>query len=1021
MYKTNKTYHFSGTVSKTAVLLFLLFFHLISFAQTKTITGKVTDGQTSNGLSQVTITAPTGQTAISGGDGSFSISVPASVKTLTFSYTGRTPKTVAILGNSLEVSLDLQVSSLDNVVVVGYGTQKKGDLTGSISTISSKDLEKAVFNTVDQLVQGRSAGVLATSTSGEPGADVAIRIRGNNSISGNNSPLYVVDGIPINGTPNFNPQDVESLEILKDASATAIYGSRGANGVIIVSTKRGSSGRAVLELNSNTSFTKVIKTYEMLSGADYANYRNEANVALGIPAPFTNPSQYAGQGFNWQDEILKNGVRTDYGLSVSGGKNDVRYFVSGNYLDDKGIILDSRYTRSNLRANVDADALNNKLKLQFSFNTTQEKNNRAISASRGFPDQAGPIVNALMSEPIVPSKTYSGQTGENEQFYNPYLEVTDKKDRNFFTTILTNAKATYKISKALSNTFYAGLDYGLNNREIFYPSTVGQGINSMGVATTSNGRSYNYVLSDYLNYQNKFADKHDVGVTAGLEYSEFNSYSLNNNISNFEVQSLGLDNIGIGTSLNNIGSGRSKSTLASGFLRLNYTYNNKYLLTFTGRADGSSRFAENEKWGFFPSAAVGWRISEERFLKDNSTISNLKLRASFGETGSQSIAPYQSLARYGTTIYPIGNTPTLGYIPQSVANPNLRWETTRQLDIGLDLGLLDNKIEFTFDYFKKTTVDLLQSISIPAQSGFTGALVNFGSIENKGVEFSITAHPVNTKSFAWNTSFNLTAYKNIVLELGGDKQIFGPTIGTNLTGSGHIYQPGEEFGRFWGLVATGLIQQSDLDAATASGKPLPALNNDRTLGHWLFKDLNGDGVINNNDREAIGNPNPDFLFGFNNDFSYKSFSLNVFIQGTVGNDVYNTVGTIINEGFNNNESYKNQTVEWYQKRWTPSNPHNDIRFPSINGNSPSAANYMVEDASYVRLKSVSLRYLLPINNSALTSLQFYVTGTNLITLTKYTGFDPEVSMLGANTLAPGVDLGAYPRQSGITLGLNAKF
>ena len=1003
--------------------ILLLGFSIASFAQQKiNVSGRVVSEKNVplagvsiniNGSSIGTITNT---------EGRFSLQVTKGA-TLVFSFVGYDEKRVKVNNeNSVRtIQLTSKTSALGEVVVIGYGSQKKQDLTGSVSSISSKELDKAVFNTVDQLLQGRSSGVLATSTSGEPGADVAIRIRGNNSISGNNSPLYVVDGIPISGTPTFNPQDIENLEILKDASATAIYGSRGANGVILVTTKRGLSGKSVLDFNTNLSISKVLHTYTMLNGEDYANYRNEANLALGNPAPFSDPQQFAGKGFNWENEILRNGLRNDMGLNISGGKDNIRYFVSGDYLDDQGIVIDSRYKRSSLRANVDADALNDKLKLQFSFNTTQENSNHAISASRGFPDQAGPIVNALMSEPIVPSKTYSGMTGENEQFYNPYLEVTAKKDRQFTTTIIANTKATYKITNELSNTLYAGYNYGLNTREIFYPSTVGQGINSMGVATSNNGRNYDYVLSNYLTYQNLFSGRHNVSATAGVEYSEFNAYSLSTNISNFEVQSLGLDDVGIGTSLNNIGSGRIKSTLQSGFLRLNYSYNNKYLLTVTGRADGSSRFAANQKWGYFPSAAIGWKISEESFMKEIQAISNLKLRASVGETGSQSIAPYQSLARYSTVVYPIGNSPSLGYIPVSVANPNLKWETTNQLDIGMDLGLLNNKIEFTFDYFKKKTINLLQSIAIPTQSGFGSALINFGSIQNKGFEFSINAHPVTTKNFRWSTNFNYTSYKNIVLELGGANQIFGPAIGTNLTGSGHIYEPGKEFGVFWGLVATGLIQQSDLDAAAASGKPLPAYNNDRQLGHWKFKDLNGDGVINNSDREQIGNPNPDFIFGWNNDFTYKNFSLNIFVQGTIGNDVYNTVGTIINEGFNNNESYKNQTAEWYKKRWTPSNPTNDIRFPSINSVSPPAANFMVENASYVRLKSVSLRYQVPIKNSVVSGLQFYITGTNLITLTKYTGFDPEVSMLGANTLAPGVDLGAYPRQSITTLGVDLKF
>jgi len=958
-------------------------------------------------------------------NGKYSITVPDNKSVLVFSFLSFATQELTV-GNKTNINVVLaeQSQNLEQVVVIGYGTQKRTDILGAVSSVTSKDLDKAVFNTVDQLIQGRASGVLATSTSGEPGADVAIRIRGNNSINGNNSPLYVVDGIPVTGVPNFNPQDIESLDILKDASATAIYGSRGANGVILITTKRGSTGKTIIGLTSNTSVSKVLNTYNMLNGEDYARYRNEAILAKTplAPIPFPNPEQYAGKGFNWQDEIIENGVRSDYGINISGGKEDVRFYISGNYLGDNGIILNSRFTRSNLRANVDANGLNDKLKLKFSLNTSQEKSNRAISESRGFPSSAGPIVNALMSEPIVPSLRFFGMTGENEQFYNPYLEVTDKVDRGFNTNLIANTSATYSILKDLSLTVAGGLDYRLGERGIFYPSTVGSGINAKGLGIANNNRAYDYVVNSYLNYNKTLNSKHDLGFTLGAEYSEFNNYSYSSNVSNFEVESLNLDNLNIGTSRNDIGSGRNESVLQSGFFRATYAYSKKYLVNATMRADGSSRFATNNKWGYFPVLGLGWRISEEEFMQPIEVISNLKLRATLGETGSQAISPYQSLSRYGTTVYPIGNAPTLGYLPNSVENPNLKWETTRQLDLGLDLGLFNNRLEFSFDYFNKRTTDLLSSIALPGQAGYNSALVNFGSIENKGVELGVTAFIFDNKNFRWNSNLNLTSYKNTILELGGDERIFGPNIGTNLTGaSGHIYTPGDEYGRFWGLIATGLIQQSDLDAATAAGRPLATLNNDRVLGHWKYQDLNNDGVINNLDQQQIGNPNPDLFFGFNNDFSYKSFSLNIFFQGTLGNDVYNTLGTIVNEGFDNNESYKNQTVEWYNKRWTPQNPHNDIRFPSINSGNPTPANYMVEDASYIRLKNVSLRYQVPLKSKVIGGLQLYVTGTNLLTITEYTGFDPEVSQLGANTLSPGVDLGAYPRQSIYTFGLNVKF
>lgn len=1009
-----------GSFGGTLLFTCLLLAGTGLLAQSIEVTGNVT-GSDGTALIGATVQQDgTTNGAVTDFDGDFTLTVDDAAAVLVISYTGY--ETVReTVGNRTRFDLVLSdnAATLDQIVVVGYGSQKRSDITGSVASVRSEDLEKAIFTDVDQLLQGRAAGVQVVSSSGEPGSGATIRIRGNNSISGDNGPLYVVDGIPIGGSPNFNPQEIENIEVLKDASATAIYGSRGANGVILVTTKRGKQGKTVINLSHNTTFSSVINTYDMLNGQQYAEFRNEANAERDFPIPFANPAEFAGKGFNWQDEILQTGHRNESNLSFSGGQDDIRFFVSGNYLVDEGIVIGSKYTRGSVRANMDIDALDDRLTAKVSFNVNHSKNNRAISSTRGFPASAGPIFNALTSEPIVPSLTYSGEIGEGIQFYNPYLEVTAQDDRQYVTDLLGSTELIFKITEDLSYTFNGGANFTLSNRDIYTPSFVGTGINANGQANTSRGQSYDFIVSNYLTYDNILTGSQSLKAVAGLEYSEFNNFSTNGSTNNFDFENLGNDNLGIGTGDVSVGSARSLSVLQSGFLRLNYSLNDRYLLTATLRADGSSRFATNEKWGYFPSAAIGWRVSEEAFLKDNAVINNLKLRFSIGETGSQSIAPYQSLARYGTATYGVGGIETLAFVPASVANPDLRWETTRQINGGIDIGLFDNKLEFILDYYKKTTFDLLQSIQIPSQSGFGGALVNFGSIENRGFELGINAYPVTSSDFTWSTGVNFTTYKTEVIELGGDEEIFGPGLGVNLFGNGHIFRPGLEYGIFWGFNAIGLIQEGDFDA---EGNPTFATrNNDTGLGHWKFKDVDGNGIINNDDREIIGNPNPDFLFGWNNDFSYKNLSLNIFIQGSIGNDIYNTLGTAVSSGFQNNEAYKNQTVEWYENRWTPSNPTNDIRYPSINSPSPPTGNFMVEDGSYVRLKNVSLRYTLPVRGEYLSSVQLFVTGTNLLTITDYTGFDPEVSSLGGNSLAPGVDLGTYPRQRGYTLGANVKF
>ena len=1010
---------------RSVLTVFGLLCGLGTVAAQLTVAGNITDGEGTPLIGATVMEKGTTTGTVTDFDGAYSITVSNVNSVLVITYTGFGTAEEEVAGRTqINIALAADAQTLDQVVVVGYGSQKRSDITGSVSSVDSEDLEKAIFTDVDQLLQGRAAGVQVTSSSGEPGSGAVIRIRGNNSISGNNGPLYVIDGIPIAGSPNFNPQEIANIEVLKDASATAIYGSRGANGVILVTTKRGKAGKTVINVGHNTTLSQVINTYDMLNGQQYAEYRNEANRELGREEPFPNPSQYAGEGFDWQDEILETGIRNESNLSFSGGGESVRYFVSGNYLNDAGIVIGSRFTRGSVRANLDLDALNDRLEAKISFNANHSRNNRAVNNGRGFPANGGAIFNALTAEPIVPSLTYSDFTGEGNQFYNPYLEATTVDDRQYLTSILASAELKFNITDRLSYTFNGGTDFTLNNRDIYTPSNVGSGINVNGQAANSRGQGYDYIVSNYLTYEDILTGPHSLTATAGLEYSEFNNFIATSNTSNFAIEILGSDDIGIGTGDVSVGSGRSLSVLQSGFLRANYSFNDRYLLTATVRADGSSRFAANEKWGYFPSAALGWRVSEESFLVDNPTITNLKLRFSIGETGSQSIAPYQSLARYGTTTYGVGGVETLAFIPASVANPNLRWETTRQTNFGIDLGLFDNRLEFIFDAFKKTTFDLLQGVQIPTQSGFGGALVNFGSIENRGVELAINAFPVAGSDFSWNTGLNFTTYKTEVIELGGDEEIFGPGLGQNVFGNGHIFRPGDEYGLFYGFEAVGLIQESDFD--DEGNITVPVRNNDTQLGHWKFRDISGpngvpDGIITNEDRTVIGNPNPDFLLGWTNDLAYKNLSLNFFIQGSVGNDVYNTMGTVINSGFQNNEAYKNQTVDWYENRWTPDNPTNDIRYPSINSRTPPVANYMVEDGSYIRLKNVSLRYTLPINGTYLSSVQFYLTGTNLITITDYSGFDPEVSALGGNSLAPGVDLGTYPRQKGYTIGANVKF
>lgn len=1035
---------------KTMVCLLslLLIISSISFAQDKiTVNGNVIS-EVNTPIAGVSVQVKGSSTGtITDSKGKFSILVTKG-SSLVFSFVGLQDETVKITDaqSASRIQMFPKTSALNEVLVVGYGTTRKSDLTGSVSSISKEKLEKVPTTTFDLKLQGRVAGVNVTQTSAEPNGGVSIRIRGSNSISADNEPLYVVDGYPLssggeangdgfgqsaNPLSGINPNDIESIQVLKDASATAIYGSRGSNGVVIITTKRGADRLPTIELSSRVSMSNISNVFDMMNARDYAQIRNDFSLAEGLPILYNGSSprlptpEQAGIGTNWVDQIVRTGISQNHQITINGGSKAVRYNISGNYFADNGIVKNSNFNRSNLRANID-NIISPKLTIRTTLNITTSKYDRVQPGQGGILTNSDPINLALRSNPIFPADaSLTGPFGGTQNseadggfFNNPLLLLQDKKDETANQDYLASIQGVYKISDALELNLRGGTTIRNSARQIYFPKSTGQGFLTNGDARSNSFSFRDDVFESYLKYNKLFNKNNKIDLTGGFSYQGNTSLATNVRVTTFPNDILGFDALQFGTAYYSTPTSKIFRTLQSFYVRANYDLLNKYLFTFTGRADGSSVFAQNNKWGYFPSGAVAWRVSEESFFPKNNIISNLKLRASYGIVGNQAIPPLGSLARLGNANYNINNQLISGVAPASLGNPNLKWETTKQTDLGGDFEFLNGKINLTVDVYKKVTSDLLQTVQLPLSSGFTTSLANLGSIENKGLEFEISSDILKQKSVTWSSAFNISFNRSKILDLGVNKQIFSPGAGSNfLSSPTNVMQVGQPFAMYFGLKALRLIQTSDL--ATT----FPTFNGGRIPGQWLYEDFNKDGRINDADRQIIGNPNPDFILGFNNDFGYKNFQLSVFIQGVYGNDIMNVNNAFIRTGY----APGNKTQDWFNNRWTSSNPTNDIRYPGYNTAQAAlvSGNYYVEDGSFIRLKNVTLTYNIPTNKSKVSNLikssSVFVSGTNLITLTNYSGFDPEVGIFGRDNQNPGIDFGGYPRSRILDLGVKLIF
>lgn len=1014
------------------LMIAFLGFSTVTHAQS-TVSGHVKDSESNTGMPGVNVLIKgSGIGTVTDIDGNYSLSVPDDADVLVFSSVGYETSEVEINGrNTINVELVPDTRSLSEVVVVGYGTVKKSDLTGSVASISGESVKEFPVASVDQAIQARAPGVQVTQASSAPGGGVSVRIRGSNSINSGSEPLYVIDGFPIypdNGSygvggnrrptnvmASINPNDIESIEVLKDASATSIYGSRGSNGVVLITTKRGKAGESKVDYDGSTSFQSIAKKIDVLNGGEFATYMNTLEVSQGGSPIYTQAEIDAiGEGTNWLDEITRTGMINNHQLSFTGGNEKMRYALVGSYFDNEGIIKNTDFTRYGIRLNLDNNAFDDRLLINSSWSINRTNSNNAPT-DRGGP--GGIIITALGLDPSVPVRNADGEyelaSYDGRFFINPLQELENATDQDMNNRILGNTSFTFKILEGFNFKTSIGADILNANRTSFYPVGITRvGRDRAGELTKANRYSTNVLNENILTYSNKLSEDHFIDLVAGYTFQkEVNQYT------SATTRGLSADNVDQaalqgGTDLLIPVSSRREWLLESFLGRVNYNFKEKYLFTFSFRRDGSSRFGAANKWANFPSVALGWRIAEENFFQNSplsNAISNLKLRTSWGITGNSEIPVYNSLANLNEYNYVFGGNLVLGLADARLENPGLKWESTQMLNAGLDFSLLENKLNFTADYFYNTTEDLLLFVSIPSSLGFSSILKNSGSLENKGFELGMNYIVLDRNDFRWDISGNISFLRNKITDLGTSTPFFSGSTSGHLGVDGSWVEAGNPIGVWRGYDYIGLFQtQEEIDNN-------PSRSGDKP-GYPRYRDYNDDGEITPDDYVIIGDPNPDYTWGLNSTLNFKNFDFSIFFRGVHGNDVRNLQQSEIGDGVQK----INQIANILTDSWTPENTQ--ASRPVINGNRDFAnsyrdSDYFIEDGSFIRLQNVSLGYTLPVTK-LIRKARFYVSAQNPLIITNYTGFDPEVNNQGQNNLNRGDDYDAYPRARTFTVGVN---
>ena len=923
-------------------------------------------------------------------DGNYSI-MATSQDTLVFSYVGFQNKEI-LVGNkvTMNVSLEENTEALSEVVVVGYGSQKREDITGAVGVIDAEEtFKERPNNDLGSLIQGQAAGVQVLKSSGKPSAGFNIRVRGTSSISAGSDPLYVIDGVPTTDTRSLNPSDIESISILKDASSAAIYGAQGANGVVLITTKQGKSEKAQFQFDSYVGVAQVWKTLEVLNAEQYRDLMTE----LGYN---TQWDQY-NENTDWQNKVFRDALSHNYQLSVSGKNNGTQYYISGGYLNQEGAVRSAEMERFSFKTNLSKE-VNDWLKIGTNVNYTHYSD--VDVTDNAAVNQGGVLLGVLATPPNIGVYNEDGTFTSNpfQDWENP-ISSTDGADRGYKNQrLLGNIYTEVDFLKNFTFKTNFGIDFNADRYDYFldpFRTSYGRALNGSSQYNT-NINNY-FIWDNTLSYKNKFGDHKIEGLVGSVYQKNRGEYS---NIERRNFASAEITTPGAGSEIVGASAGKSEKANASFISRINYDYKNRYLLTANFRADGSSNFGPNNRWGYFPSFSVGWRISRESFLENIDELSELKLRAGYGIVGNDNVGSYAYLARVGSGgNYPIGGQTMPGTYPATIANDDLKWEESEQTNLGIDLGLYDGKITFSVDAYIKKNYDLLLNVPMPTGTGFSSAIQNVGEIENRGLEFQLNTINYSNENFTWRTSANLSFNRNEAKDIVGQVITQGPVASR---GNVSLIREGEPLGTFYGY------EWGGVDPAT---------------GNVYYINQEGESTFTPtaDDRKIIGDPNPDFIYSLGNTFTYKEFGLDIFLQGSQGNDIFNATKLQMESMIDS----KNQLASVLD-RWRQPGDITDIPRVNTEGSTDNSrlSNRYVEDGSYLRFKAVTFSYNFKQNaldKLHLNALKFYVTGENLITLTDYSGFDPQVNAFGGDNAVQGVDFGTYPQTRNVIFGMNVRF
>ncbi|MBO0321518.1 TonB-dependent receptor [Muricauda sp. CAU 1633] len=1010
-----------------------------------TITGIVTDTSGEPLAGATVLEKGTTNGTMTDFNGAFSIAVSSSSSVLVISYVGM-QKIEQVVGSSTTLNFQMSedAQALDEVLVIGYGTQQRRDVTGAISSISDDDLEKSSIKRPDEALKGKVAGVQVRNNSNAPGGGISVRIRGTASLSAGGTPLYVIDGMPIStnldtgrsgdagtyGAPpnplnSIDPSDIASIQILKDASASAIYGSRAANGVVLITTRRGQYNQQNMDIEISSGIAELSNKLPFLNGRQWAEQANERAILMGQEPVYSSQDiEQIGDGTDWQDEIFRTALQRNYKVSFSGGNDKTRYLLSQNVTQQEGIIKGSHFNRYGTTINVDTQ-LGERLKVGESLMFTISENKIVPTDTKGYEGVSNVIDALYEAPPTIPARDENGDPtllaayplgGGRE---NPLTMTDNYKQIENTTRVIGNVFADYQIRKSLSLNLKFGFDINEWRYHEYFPIGSEASGGASGKARQSSARNINISQSNILTYSPTINDNHRLTILGGYTYQRNLSEDFTAASHGYPMDNFQYNNLGLGSNIQAPGSNKSEWTLVSYLARVNYTLFDKYFLAASIRADGSSKFGANNKYGYFPSVSAGWSIADEKFISDLDVFSQLKLRASYGQTGNEDIGSYRSLSLLGTSygrrssyIYGTSSFPIA--FPNNIPNPDLSWEKTSEYNAGLDVGLFRGRLGMSIDYYYKKTTDLLLSVPIPTQAGFGSVLKNTGAMLNKGVELGLNT--VNFEGeFSWTSNFNIAFNRNEILSLGG-----APFINAGWVGGGNVtphgkhtvrLEEGRSIGQFYGSVYEGIWQsQEEIDAVGTMPSARP--------GDIRYKDVNGDGTYDTeNDDVFLGNPNPDFSYGFTNDLSYKNLSLHIFMYGEQGNEILNlSVQQTAWDGLGVSAKRLD--------RWSESNL--DGRYNSARGSNPTRVmSELVEDGSFLRIQNVTLGYKLPIDVSLfgrpLQSAHFSLGVDNLAVFTKYSGYDPEVNSYGNSNMTRGMDRFGYPPSRTYRLSLSLKF